>query len=170
MLKFYKVVAKIVRLYLPINHVHVGKLQVTCLLLQSLPMSLYIVFTQNLQLKNKYQVLQSLVEADQHGYHSDSQLEGNKNETGRKLGQKPCYNTASSVTVSTALKGNKNKTGNKLGQVTQGAVNNSTIETTVCTTLLISGATKTDLGRNRVRRSFQPVWYWKSTPNRWATY
>ena len=81
----------------------------------------------SLQLQNRYHILQSLVKTDQQGHYLDSQLEGNKNKTGKKLGQKPSYNPAPGVTNSTALKGNKNNTGNKLGQGTQEAVNNGTV-------------------------------------------
>ena len=80
-----------------------------------------------LQFRNRYQILRSLTETDQHGHHFNSQLEGNKNKTGQKLGQKPCYNPAPGVTNSTALKGNKNKTGNKLRQGTQEPGNNGTV-------------------------------------------
>ena len=80
-----------------------------------------------LQLQNRYQILESIVNTDQHGHHLDYQLEGNKNKTGKKLGQKPCYNHALSVTNSTSSKGNKNKTGSKLGQVTQEAEDQGTI-------------------------------------------
>ena len=83
------------------------------------------------QLRNRYQILQSVTETDQHGHHLNSQLEGNKNKTGKKLGQKPCYNPAPGVTNSTALQGNKNKTGNKLGQGTQEAGNNGTVGHTI---------------------------------------
>ena len=66
---------------------------------------------------NRYQALQSSEDIDlshlshQHGSSLETQLEGNKNKTRKKLDQKPCYNNASSVTNSTFFKGNKNKTG-----------------------------------------------------------
>ena len=80
----------------------------------------------SIAIHNRYQVLKSIEDianqrhlSDQHGNTLEVQLEGNENETGKKLGQKPCHNTTISVENLTFFKGNKNKTGKKLGIATQ---------------------------------------------------
>ena len=92
-----------------------------------------------LQLRNRYEILQSVTDTDQHGHHLNSQLEGNKTKTGNKLGQKRFYIAAPVVTNSIALKGNKNKTGNKLGKGTQEAVHNGTVGQTMHHTINFRG-------------------------------
>ena len=68
----------------------------------------------SLSLQNRYDVLQTVVHKEmqylpqQHGFHLDKPLEGNKNKNGKKLGKNPCHNHTPDATHSTTSRGNKN--------------------------------------------------------------
>ena len=88
----------------------------------SLPKGQPYVQEFSLPLQNKYETLQSVVQPQQLIEQHDSfykTLQGNKNETGKKLGTITCCSGTPDGTYSTTSKGNKNKTENKLGQVPQ---------------------------------------------------